>query len=90
MDFVKMSGGKTQVDRYHDVLDMDATGFRGLKTAESFYSDVFQVRAPLGPGGYARESQYAKQDALDYKMVLNYKMIAKIPGDDRPFWRVAW
>ena len=45
----------------------------------------FQVRPPLGPGGYVREDQYRVQSRAD----ASYKMQPR-SGDTRPSWRVAW
>ena len=53
---------------------------------EAAYSDVFQVRAPVGPGGYVRESQYRLLGKAD----ANYKTQPLPPGDKRLYWRVAW
>ena len=49
-------------------------------------SIALQVRAPVGPGGYVRESQYR----LLGKAGANYKTQPLPPGDKRPYWRVAW
>ena len=51
---------------------------------EASYSDVFQVRPAVGPGGYMREDLYATN--VDHK----FKMQAQKKGDARPTWRVAW
>ena len=98
LDFVAM-GGKTLEQRFWDLHPglmhpghPDYTpGCPPSKVAsqmkrEASYSDVFQVRAPIGPGGYVRESQYRLAGKTDQ----NYKTMALPPGDNRPFWRVAW
>ena len=91
LDFVAM-GGKTLAQRYWDLHPGTAhtAGCPPSKVAsqmkqEASYSDVFQVRAPIGPGGYVRESQYRLAGKT-----ANYKTMALPPGDNRPFWRVAW
>ena len=92
LDFVAM-GGKTLAQRYWDLHPGTTTtaGCPPHKVAmqmkqEAAYSDVFQVRAPVGPGGYVRESQYR----LLGKAGANYKTQPLPPGDKRPYWRVAW
>ena len=92
LDFVKM-GGKTLAQRYWDLHPGTANtpGCPPHKVAmqmkqEAAYSDVFQVRAPVGPGGYVRESQYRLLGKAD----ANYKTQPLPPGDKRPYWRVAW
>ena len=92
LDFVAM-GGKTMAQRYWDLHPGTkyTPGCPPAKVAsqmkrEASYSDVFQVRAPIGPGGYVRESQYRLAGKTD----TNYKTMALPPGDKRPFWRVAW
>ena len=91
LDFVKM-GGKPLAQRYWDLHPGThiTPGCPPHKVAnqmarEASYSDVFQVRAPVGPGGYVRESQYRLQGKT-----ANYKTMALPPGDTRPYWRVAW
>ena len=82
------SGGKTRSQRYWDLhpeFCMPHELARQMQR-EAAYSDVYQVRPPVGPGGYVRESQYRHQQGKP----ANYKMEGLQSGDTRPAWNVTW